>query len=173
MDLLETLKNRYSCRKYKENPPNRDVIEKILEAARIAPSAANKQPYRLIVVTAPTTRKALFAAYERDWFCAAPVIIVACGLPAESYRRAWDGQKYTWVDIGIALDHVTLAATAMGLATCWIGAFKKEIVKDVLGIPEEVEVVAMMSLGFPDDANPRRPRKDLSQLLLWEKWKLE
>lgn len=173
MDFFETIKNRYSCRKYKENAPSHDLIERVLEAVRIAPSAANKQPHRFIVVTDPKMRRALFEAYEREWFVSAPVIIVACGLPQEGYHRPFDGQNYTWVDVGIAFDHLTLAAAALGLGTCWVGAFKKEQVKALLGIPQEADVVAMTPLGFPDDTNPRRPRKDLSQLLYWEKWKSE
>ncbi len=170
MDLFETIKNRYSCRKYKETTPSLEIIDKVMEAARIAPSAANKQPWRFIIVTDPAIRKSLFEAYERDWFIAAPVIVVACGLVEEGYRRAFDGLNYTWVDVAIAFDHLTLAATAMGLGTCWVGAFKKDAVKRLLGIPDPVDVIAMTPLGFPDDSNPHRPRKDMAHMFCRERW---
>jgi nitroreductase len=150
MNVLQAIKLRRSVRAYSPRPIPDDVMQRMREALRYAPSACNLQPWRFIFVTEPKLRRDLArAAKEQMWMADAPVIVVACGYPAQAYPRM--GGKYSSldIDIAIALDHLTLAAVAEGLGTCWIGAFHEQQVKPILGIPEGVRVLAMVPLGYP------------------------
>ncbi len=150
MTVHQAIKLRRSVRAYSPRPIPDDVMQRMLEALRYAPSACNIQPWRFIFVTDPKMRQELArAAKEQMWMADAPVIVVACGYPAQAYPRM--GGKYSSldIDIAIALDHLTLAAVAEGLGTCWIGAFYEQQVKPILGIPEGVRVLAMVPLGYP------------------------
>jgi nitroreductase len=146
-----------------------EALDRILEAARLAPTASNRQPFQLIVVTDPSTRKRFKEVYERDWFCTAPVIIIGCVDPAQAWQR-FDGFNAAQVDLSIVMDHVILAATDEGLGTCWICHFHEDRLKEILGIPSEVRVIAMTPLGFP--ATEPRPfqRKALHELVRRERW---
>ncbi len=168
----ELAEKRRSVRAYKPDPVPEDMLQQVLEAARVAPSACNKQPWRFIVVRSETGRRALGAAYARDWFWKAPVIIAVCILPGEAWVRSYDGQNYAMVDGALALDHLTLAAAELGLGTCWIGAFDPAAVREILNLPDGVEVVGMTPLGFPDvEANPRvRSRRPLGETVIQERW---
>jgi len=144
----------------------RDTITRVLEAARLAPSACNKQPWHFFVVLDPAERAALKAAYNQDWFCRAPAIIVACAKPKQAWKRI-DDVSYAWVDIAIAFDHLTLAAHAEGLGTCWIGAFKPAEVRRCLNLPDDMEPVAMTPLGIPAEPGNPPQRKPLSEITTW------
>ena len=163
---------RRSVRAYKPDPVPEKMLQQVLEAARVAPSACNKQPWRFIVVRSETGRRALGAAYAREWFWKAPVIIAVCILPGEAWVRSYDGQNYAMVDGALALDHLTLAAAELGLGTCWIGAFDPAAVREILNLPDGVEVVGMTPLGFPDvEPNPRvRSRRPLGETVIQERW---
>ena len=171
MELYDVLKVRYSCRKYKPEPVSKELILKVMDVARKAPSGMNLQPWKFIAVTDAESREKLCEAYDREWFAAAPVIIAACSLTGVGYKRKYDGQDFTWVDVAIAFDHLTLAATNEGLGTCWIGAFREDVAKKALGVPDDVRVMAMTPLGYPDgEPAPRKPRKEMNEVLAWEKW---
>ncbi|GAH17561.1 unnamed protein product, partial [marine sediment metagenome] len=114
--------------------------KRILEVARIAPSATNAQPWRFIVVRKKQVREKLKAAYSRPWFWTAPVVICACGITSEAWRRS-DGKSYLDVDVAIAMDHLILAATAEGLGTCWIGAFEPFEIKRILNLPLDLSSI--------------------------------
>ena len=147
---------RRSVRAYKADPVPDDLLHQVLEAGRLAPSAVNKQPWRFIVVRDEINRRALGAAYAREWFWKAPVILAVCILPADAWTRPYDGKNYAMVDGALAMDHLQLAATELGLGTCWIGAFDPAAAREILGLPDGVEIVGMTPLGFPDvEANPR------------------
>ncbi|MDW8033454.1 MAG: nitroreductase family protein [Nitrososphaerota archaeon] len=170
MNVFEVIEKRRSIRKYLEKNVEKDKILRILEAARLAPSAANRQPWDFIVVTDPEVKKKLGAAYPRDWFVNAPIIIIACATPAKAWTRR-DGEEYWKVDVAIAMENLVLAAWEEGLGTCWIGAFDEQEVKKVLGIPQEVRVVAMTPLGYPaEDKGPVVDRKPLYEIVHYEHW---
>jgi nitroreductase len=145
-------------------------LHKILEAARLSPSACNFQPWRFIVVTNPLIKERLRAAYDREWFASAPVIIVACAVLDEAWNRR-DGEEYWKVDITIAMQNLILEAWEENLGTCWIGAFDEEKVKKILGIPENIRVVAMTPVGYPAEQKGKvTDRKSLDEIVFYEHW---
>jgi len=170
MDVFDAIRTRRSIRKYLNKPIEQEKLSKILEAARLSPSAANRQPWKFIVVTDPKVKEELRAAYDRDWFVSAPVIIVACALPGEAWVRS-DGEEYWKVDLAIAMQDLILEAWEQELGTCWIGAFREEEVKRILGIPDEVRVVALTPLGYPaEEKGPVTQRKPLKEIISYNHW---
>jgi len=170
MDVFEAIRTRRSIRSYEKRPVEKEKLLKVLEAARLSPSATNSQPWSFIVVTDPEVKESLRSAYDRDWFISAPVIIVACAFPEKAWVRR-DGEEFWKVDISIAMQDLILAAWAEGLGTCWIGAFREEEAKRVLGIPENVRVVAMTPLGYPAEVKgPVTNRKPLEEIVHYNRW---
>ncbi len=170
--FVELAEKRRSVRAYKTDAVPEEMLQTVLEAGRLAPSACNKQPWRFIVVRSETGRRALGAAYAREWFWKAPLVIAVCILPKEAWVRSFDGKNYAMVDGALAMDHMQLAAAELGLGTCWIGAFDPAAAREILGLPDGVEVVGMTPLGFPDvEANPRvRSRRPLGETVMKERW---
>lgn len=166
MDLIE---RRYSVRKYKNKPIETEKLEKILEAVRIAPTAANKQPFKFIVIKTSGREDELKAIYGAEWFTHAPIVICACAVPEEGWVRS-DGKNYSEVDVTIAMDHLILEATSLGLGTCWIAAFNADAARSVLKLPEGVEPILFTTLGYPDDEIRPKTRKELSQIVRYEHW---
>jgi len=170
MDVFEAIKTRRSIREYQEKPVEQEKLSKVLEAARLSPSAANKQPWKFIVVTDPKVKESLRSAYNKDWLISAPVIIVGCALPKEAWVRS-DGEEYWKVDLAIAMQSLILEAWEHGLGTCWIGAFREEKVKKALGIPDDVRVVALTPLGYPaEEKGPVVRRKPLEEIVSYNHW---
>lgn len=169
MNFLDLAKKRFSVRSYEAKPVPDEALEKILEAGRLAPSAANRQPCHLIVVRSEEQRRKLGAAYSRDWFWQAPVIIVICVETTRSWVRS-DNKNYGDVDGAILIDHMTLCAADLGLGTCWIGAFDPAKVASILGLPAGIEPLAMIPLGYPAESVRAKSRKPLSELIHREKW---
>ena len=137
MEFLDLIKARYSVRKYKSEPIEEEKINIILEAARLAPTAHNQQPFKLIVVKTEGNEENLKRIYPANFFVEAPIIICACAILEEGWKRD-DGKNYTEVDTSIVMDHLILAATNLGLGTCWIGKFDLKAAREVLNIPENV-----------------------------------
>jgi nitroreductase len=164
MDFYETINLRRSIRAYKKDPVEDDKLGRVLNAARLAPTAANRQPFTLIVVKDEQVKYKLKDAYSQKWFFTAPVIICACALPDAAWKRN-DGKAYVDVDVAIAMDHLILAATAEGLGTCWIAAFKPEVVKDVLNIPDNLEPLILTPLGYPEVIPEPTFRKPLEEMV--------
>ena len=164
--MIET---RYSVRGYKPDPVDDDTLGKVLEAARRAPTAANRQAFRLIVIHTRGREKELALVYGRPWFTDAPLIIAVVALPGEAWRRM-DGKPYDEVDATIAMDHLVLAATALGLGTCWIAAFDPDAAREVLGLPDDAEPIAFTPLGYPDKAASTTGRMPLDELVRYERW---
>jgi nitroreductase len=164
MDILETIRTRRSIRKYGPEPIPDEKWKIIFEAARLAPSAGNSQPWRFIIVQNEDKKKALAEAANNQTFLkGAAAIIVAVGDPEMS--TGWHEK-----DTMIALEHMVLAATALGYGTCWIGAFDEDEVKRLLEIPVETKVVALLPIGVPDEKPAPRPRKKPSEIFFREKW---
>jgi nitroreductase len=158
MNVLEAITNRRSVRAYSSKPIPPEVMARMRQALRQAPSACNLQPWHFILVEDESLRQQVAtAAKGQMWLAPAPVIVVACGLPDKAYKHMGGYGSSVDVDLAIAVDHLTLAAVAEGLGTCWIGAFDEGKVKAVLGIPAEVKVVVMTPLGYPAMSDLIRP----------------
>lgn len=157
----EVLEKRRSIRRYKDTPVPREKILKILEAARIAPSAGHRQPWHFVVVEDKETIKKLA---KSGWAAGAPVMIV--GLADQEASPSWCVN-----DLGIALEHIVLAATNLGLGTCWMGQTgREELVRSLLGIPDKFKVVAVIPVGVPDETPAPKERKSLDAIVSWEKY---
>jgi len=150
MNVHDAIRMRRSVREYSGRPLPDDVMQRMRNALRFAPSACNLQPWRFLFVLDEKLRRDLAqAANGQHWMADAPAIVVACGLPGEAYKKMGGAGNSVDVDVAIAVDHLTLAAVAEGLGTCWIGAFHEGDVKRLLGIPDDAKVVALMPLGSP------------------------
>ncbi|MCE5215071.1 MAG: nitroreductase family protein [Methanobacterium sp.] len=167
MDVFEAIKNRRSIRKYKNTEIENEKLEKILESARMAPSAANRQEWKFIVVKDPQRRKKLVEAANGQKFVEqAPVTIVACS--TESERIMPCGQYAYTVDLSIAVSFMILEATEIGLGTCWLGAYDEGKVKEILKIPKDIRVPAMFTVGYADENPASRSRKDIDNIICGE-----
>jgi nitroreductase len=170
MEFTELIQKRYSVRSYRSDPVADEALEEILAAARIAPTAANRQPFQFIVIHTAGRQDEVRRLYHREWFVQAPVVILACGALSQGWVRSFDQANYTIVDVAIAMDHLILAATNLGLGTCWIANFDPDVVRAVLGLPEGVEPIAMTPLGYPADQPRPKERKPLAELVRYERW---
>jgi nitroreductase len=170
MDFQELIRARYSCRAYRSDPVAEDQLAQVLEAARLAPTADNRQPFRLVVIRTAGREQELQRVYGKDWFVQAPLVIAACGVPAENWVRKQDGKNYNDVDMAIVMDHLILAAADLGLATCWIAAFDPAAAREVLELPEGIEPVAFTPLGHAADAPRQKTRKKSDELVRYERY---
>ena len=169
MEVMEAIKKRRSIRAYEEREIPEEKLRSVLEAARLAPSANNRQNWKFIVVKDKGTREKLAeAAHSQGFVGEAPVVIIACGTDP-TYRMS-GGQLSCPVDLAIAIDHMTLKAVEEDLGTCWIGAFDAEAVKKILGIPENVAVVALLPLGYPKFQPAPTSRKDFEEVVIFNRW---
>lgn len=169
MRFMELIQNRYSVRTYKPDPVEEEKLHQVLEAARLAPTAANRQPFRLLVVHTEGRQAELQRIYNREWFTQAPLVLCICAVANEGWVRM-DGKPYVDVDVAIAFDHLVLAATDLGLGTCWIAAFDPAAARQVLALPDEMEPIAFTPLGYPADSPRPKRRKALSDLVRYERW---
>lgn len=173
MDFMELAKKRFSVRKYKDTKVDRDKIKEVLEAGRIAPSAVNFQPWHFIVIDDEELKEKICTTYGRNWIKFAPVIIVVCGDHNVSWHRD-DGKDHCDIDIAIAIDHMTLKATEMGLGTCWVCKFDAEKCHDILNLPDNIEAIALLPLGYPlkeaDTERHQKMRKSAEEITHWNTW---
>lgn len=176
MTFLDLVKRRQSDRAYAARPVGRDVIDRCLEAARLAPSACNSQPWRFIVVDGGEDRARLAEAafggiYGMNRFAASAPVLIAVLTERSTYAARLGGRirgvQYSLIDIGIACEHLCLQAAEEGLGTCWLGWFNERGVKHVLGLPRGARVDILISMGYPADADvrekKRRPIDDVRQ----------
>jgi nitroreductase len=171
MDLYEAIKTRTSVRGYRSTPVEDDKLSRILEAARLAPSGKNGQPWTFIIVKDHEIRAKLVGACKGQAFIGeAPVVVAVCGCEELAYQKMGGYWNSLPVDIGIALEHLMLAAAAEGLGTCWIGAFIEREVREILAVPEEVKIVALTPVGYPKGERVARPRKSLDEIVMHERW---
>ena len=174
MEFIDVVKKRRSIRAYKpNNPVEPEKIAGMLEAARQAPSWRNLQCWRFMVITSEEKRTAVtttFSPYNPGIkaLLQAPVIIVLCANPAESGH--WFNKDFYMLDAGLAMEHLVLAATDQGLATCWQGSFDEEKMHEILGVPGEFRIIALTPLGYAAQERDPRPRKDLEQIAFGEQW---
>jgi nitroreductase len=171
VDFYQVIKKRKSIRKYKTDPLPDDVLNRILDAGRMAPSAKNYQPWHFIVIREPEMKKKVAEACRNQFFMAdAGAIICGCALEKIAWGRMGNYMAAWPHDLSIALQHIILAATNEGLGTCWIGAFDEKMVKDVLGIPDDVRVVALTPVGYPAEEGKDRGRLNLEDIISYEKF---
>lgn len=178
MDFTEVIETRRSIRKYKSDPIPEDKLNKVLEAARIAPSWSNLQCWKYIVVKDESTKKALADVLPsgnpvKKAFTQAPIIIAGCADPERSgyigSQRIGDKQWHI-LDLGISMQQLVLAATDEGLGTCWVCWFSEKAVKDILKIPENIDVVALTPLGYQDEEPKAKRRKSIEEIVYYEKY---
>ncbi len=169
MDFFNVISERYSVRAYKKDMVEDEKLQKILKAAQLAPTAANRQPFRIIVISTKGKEEELRRIYHREWFVQAPLVIGIVALPEKAWSRM-DGKNYAEVDATIAMDHLILAAANEGLGTCWVAAFDPEAAKEILNLPDETEPIAFTPLGYPADKPREKRRMDVSDLVFYEKW---
>ncbi|TET90402.1 MAG: nitroreductase [Methanomassiliicoccales archaeon] len=171
MDVAEAIRARRSVRRYKSTPIPDETLQNVLNAARLAPSAENMQPWRFVVVRDEDAKRELASACNNQtWIAEAPVIIAACGVPDEAGTIVGGYVDPVSVDVSIALTQAALEATSEGLGTCWVTAFSEERVKSILNIPPDVRVVALTPLGYPDEMPEPSGRKHLSQIVCYDKY---
>ena len=171
MKFIDLAEKRCSIRGYKPDSVPEELLNEILQAGNLAPTAKNLQPFHLIVVRDPTKLDELAVTYPSPFFRQAPIAIVICTEPAKGWTRdRYDGKNYCEVDAAIAIDHMTLAATDLGLGTCWIGAFDPDKVAASMGLPKGIEPIAMLPLGYPNEAGREKTRKPLDELVRYDCW---
>src|SRR5690606_40125894 len=144
MNFIDLAKRRFSVRSYKDIPVEEEKLMQVLEAGRIAPSACNYQPVHFVVVSDEMQKERVCSTYSGSWLKEAPIIIVACGAYGLSWRRSFDGKDHCDIDVAIAVDHMTLAATELGLGTCWVCAFDAAKCGEIIHLPDRLEAVVLM-----------------------------
>jgi len=170
LDFSELVSARYSVRAYRPDPVEDKKLDRVLEAARLAPTACNKQPMRFVVVHTSGKEQELGRIFKAKWFTQAPIVICVCTIASEAWVRSYDAKNHGIVDAAIAMDHLILEAANQGLGTCWICAFDPIAAREVLGLPEGVEPIAFTPLGYPADAPMEKIRKPIGDLVRYEKW---
>ena len=170
MDFFEVLGKRYSVRAYLPDPVEEAKLQQVLEAARMAPTAANRQPFRLIVTHTAGKEAELSKVYGAGWLVQAPLLVCACAVPSQGWTHFHTGKNYCDVDVAIVMDHLILAAAALGLGTCWIAAFDHTALKRMLRLPDELEPVVLTPLGYPADSPQPKIRRPLEELVRYERW---
>ena len=167
MDFSEIITKRVSVRNYTGQPVPEEALARVLEAARRAPSACNRQPWQLYVIRDEALRLQLFTPEKQEWAGKAPVTIVVCSRPGDAWVRWADHKNHADVDAAIIMEHIVLAATAEGLGTCWICAFDPAHFRKVLDLPDGLEPVAATPLGYAAAPEGPRPRKSLDEIVTW------
>jgi nitroreductase len=170
MEYSDLICARYSVRAYRPDPVEDEKLQAILEAARLAPTAANRQPFQLVVMRTPGREAEIGKIYHRPWFVQAPLVIAVCAIASQAWVRESDRFNARLIDAAIVADHLILAAANLGLGTCWIAAFNVEAARSVLQLPEQVEPVIFTPLGYPGDQPGPKIRKPLSDLVRYEHW---
>jgi nitroreductase len=170
MEFSHLIAMRYSVRAYRADPVEDEKLQAVLEAARLAPTAANRQPFQLLVLHTAGRQEEIGKIYRRAWFVQAPLVIAVCAIAAQAWVRESDRFNARLIDAAIVADHLILAAANLGLGTCWIAAFNVEAARSVLQLPAEVEPVIFTPLGYPADQPGTKTRKPLNELVRYEHW---
>lgn len=171
MDFLSLAKQRYSCRAFLDKKVEKEKIDKILEAGRIAPTAVNFQPQRILVLDDKDELTKLSKCTKFGW--SAPVILVICYDKNISWKRKYDEKDEGIIDASIVTTHMMLEAQDLGLGTTWIGSFDPEKIREEYSIPDNLEIVALLPIGYPaEDAMPspmHEKRNNLEEMVYWNK----
>jgi nitroreductase len=170
MEFSQLITQRYSVRAYHPTPVEEEKLQQVLEAARLAPTAANRQPFQIIVTHVAGKEEGLRKVYHREWFTQAPLVLCVCGVHRQGWVRSYDSLNATLIDTAIVMTHILLAAANLGLGTCWVGAFNPAAAREFFKLPEEIEPVALTPLGYPADTLRPKERKPLTELVRYEHW---
>jgi nitroreductase len=165
LNVIETIESRRSIRKFKPDPIPSETLRKILEAGRLSPSAGNRQPYKIIVVTDEKIRAEMSKGRYNKFIKDAPVVVVGCDRVGDDWSRRW-----SMVDTTIALEHIVLTAWSLGVGSCWIGDFSKPTLRELLEIPQDYEIIAQIALGFPEEVPNEREKKPFEELVCFNKF---
>jgi nitroreductase len=170
MDVYEAISGRKSVRSFRDREIPEEVISRLFAAVRLAPSASNRQEWRFVAVRSPAVRRLLSGASMGQKQVGQAAMVLACCAETDGHVMTC-GQACYPIDVAIAVDHLTLCATVEGLGTCWIGAFRENEVKEILGIPSPIRVVALLAIGYPEDPSPvEKNRLPLEAIVKYEKW---
>jgi nitroreductase len=179
MKFDQILRRRRSTRSFESRPVNEKDIISIVEAARLAPSACNSQTWRFVTVTRreiirKICHEAMRPVIPNRWLEQAPLVVVGCSqldVIANRIGSGVTGIEYYQIDLGIAMEHMVLKATELGIGTCWIGWFDESTLKEILKIPKKIKVSALLAVGYPkDESSGKRKRKPLEKIVFSEKW---
>lgn len=164
MDFLELVRNRYSCRAYKALDVEKEKLDYMMECVRLAPSAVNKQPWRFRIVSSGEEKAKMQQCYNREWFRTAPLYVIASVRHDEEWVRA-DGKHHGNIDVAIAVEHLCLAATEQGLATCWVCNFDAVLCKELFALPENEEPAVIIPVGYAADEPKEKTRKAINEIV--------
>jgi nitroreductase len=169
MNVSDAVRQRYSCRKYQDKTVPEALLREIVDVARLAPSASNRQEWRLVAVTDKEKIAAISdKAGTQGWWKTAPVMFACC---ADTNYHVMSCRQHCYpIDIAILMDHITLLATERGLGTCWLGAFDEDAVKEICGIPRHIRVVELLAMGYPADQVREKKRLDVKEILFMNSW---
>jgi nitroreductase len=169
MAILDVISKRYSCRAYLDKPIEQEKLDQVFEAARLAPSAKNLQDWRFVVVRDKEKKSEIAACTNRpEVFGKAAVMVAAC---SNSDYVMTCGQAVGPIDVSIALEHISLQATELGLATCWIGSFDTKKVRKILEIPQDIAIIELMALGYPADEGKQPGKEPIEKIMCYDKWR--
>lgn len=173
MDVMEAIKKRASVRSYQDKAVEKEKLDAILEAARLAPSASNRQEWRFVVVQDKDRRQRLMKAAKNQAFVGEAPVVIACCADTDSHKMTC-GQLCYPIDVAIAIEHMALKAVEEGLGTCWVGAFYEDEAKKALEIPDNIRVVELLALGYPARPGPAvKDRLSVGEIIMYEKWRKE
>ena len=169
VDIL--FSQRKSVRLFQNKPISKETITSLLEAARLAPSAVNYQPWRFFVCTSDEIKEKIIESYPRKWIESAPLYIVACADKSQSWKRASDNKDHGNIDVAIAITHLILKATEIGLGTCWVCNFDTKILEEALNLDKVLEPVAIIPIGYPAENKTEKEtiknRKSVDEFTEW------
>ncbi len=166
MHFKELIKSRYSVRSYHDNKVGRTLLKEVVNAGRLAPSAANRQPWKFVVIDDDEVLEKMKQAYTREWFAKIPGVIIIYGNHEESWKRSYDNKDHCDIDIAIAIDHMTLMATELGLGTCWVCHFDPQLINEIIKNEEGLEPMALLTIGYPQEIKaPEKIRKNIDEVL--------
>lgn len=166
MNFHQLITERSSTRTFKDALVPNVLINQVLEAGRLAPSACNNQPWVFVVISRDDVLDQIHQSYPREWFAKTRQIIAVCGNHEQSWKRSYDGKDHCDIDVAIAVDHMALMAVELGLATCWVCHFNPQVVRDALNLPNELEPIVLLPIGYPDmDALPLKKRKAFDEVV--------
>ena len=165
MNFLDLVKQRYSCRSYQAKSVEQEKVVYVMECVRFAPSAVNKQPWRFHVISSDSDKEKLRQCYNREWFTTAPMYVIASILHDEEWVRS-DGKRHGDIDIAIAVEHLCLAATEQGLATCWVCNFDADLCRQLFSLAANEEPAVLIPLGYAADAPKDKVRKTTEEIIV-------
>lgn len=167
MNFLDLVKQRYSSRSYQAKSVEKEKVDYVMECVRFAPSAVNKQPWRFHVISSDSDKEKLRQCYNREWFTTAPMYVIASILHDEEWVRS-DGKHHGDIDIAIAVEHLCLAATEQGLATCWVCNFDADLCRQLFSLAANEEPAVLIPLGYAADAPKEKTRKTAEEIIVRE-----